>query len=122
MTAPRDVGGPLQHHTIVIYFPGSVSKDRFSGMHALECILNPERDPMAQGVSVFKRLFPNIESIVLSGDSGNGFRSYSMNWSEYSYALSVSVNEDALGTSVESRRGSDITCGLSSCLWRTRTI
>ena len=116
------VGGSLQHHTIVIYFPGSVSKDRFSGMHALECILNPERDPMAEGVSVFKRLFPKIESIVLSGDSGNGFRSYGMNWSEYSYTLSVTVNEDALGTSVDSRRGLDIACGLSSCLWRTRTI
>jgi len=81
VTAPCDVGGSLQHHTIVIYFPGSVSKDRFSGMHALECILNPERDPMAEGVSVFKRLFPKIESIVLSGDSGNGFRSYGMSQS-----------------------------------------
>ena len=99
-----------------------MSKDRFSGMHALECILNPQRDPMAEGVSVFKRLFPKIESIVLSGDSGNGFRSYGMNWSEYSYALSITVNEDALGTSVDSRRGLDIACGLSSCLWRTRTI
>ena len=102
----------------MIYFPGSVSKDRFSGMHALECILNTQRDPMAEGVSVFKRLFPKIESIVLSGDSAL----LRMNWSEYSYALSITVNEDALGTSVDSRRGLDIACGLSSCLWRTRTI
>ena len=102
----------------MIYFPGSVSKYRFSGMHALECILNPQRDPMAEGVSVFKRLFPKIESIVLSGDSAL----LRMNWSEYSHALSVTVNEDALGTSGDSTRGSDIACGLSSCLWRTRTI
>ena len=90
-------------------------------MHALECILNPERDPMAEGVSVFKRLFPKIESIVLSGD-WQRLPVLRHELVEYSYTLSVTVNEDALGTSVDSRRGLDIACGLSSCLWRTRTI
>ena len=57
----------------------TVSKD--AGYRALSLLLDPAQDPSGENVSIFKRLFPDRHTLILSGDTGNGFRSYDMLWS-----------------------------------------
>ena len=51
------------------------------GLRALSLLLDPAQDPSGENVSIFKRLFPDRHTLILSGDTGNGFRSYDMLWS-----------------------------------------
>ena len=67
-----------QSHT---FYPGTVSKDADAGYRALSLLLDPAQDPSGENVSIFKRLFPDRHTLILSGDTGNGFRSYDMLWS-----------------------------------------
>ena len=48
---------------------------------ALSLLLDPAQDPSGENVPIFKRLFPDRHTLILSGDTGNGFRSYDMLWS-----------------------------------------
>ena len=61
------VTAPNQHHAVIIFFEGS--KDASHGIQAWQEIL---------GSNLIKRLFPSITHLILSGDTGNGFRSYEM--------------------------------------------
>jgi hypothetical protein len=70
-----------QSYTVAVFFPGTVSKDADAGYRALSLLLDPAQDPSGENVSIFKRLFPDRHTLILSGDTGNGFRSYDMLWS-----------------------------------------
>lgn len=41
-------------------------------------MLDKEKSPNGDGVSLFATHFPDITDIVLPGDTGNGYRAYSM--------------------------------------------
>jgi hypothetical protein len=69
-----------QSYTVAVFFPGTVSKDADAGYRALSLLLDPAQDPSGENVSIFKRLFPDRHTLIPSGDTGNGFRSYDM-WS-----------------------------------------
>ena len=75
-----------QNYTVAVFFPGTVSKDADAGFRALSLLLDPALDPSGEDekVSIFKRLFPDRTTLILSGDTGNGFRSYDMLWSDLS--------------------------------------
>ena len=63
-------------HRFVIFFEDS-SKDAVCGMRAWHVILDPEQGPK-DGVSHLANIFPDVMRAFLSGDTGNGFRSYAM--------------------------------------------
>ena len=67
----------------------SVSKDADAGFRALSVLLDPALDPSGEDekVSTFKRLFPDRTTLILSGDTGNGIRSYDMLWSDLSLTI-----------------------------------
>jgi hypothetical protein len=67
--------------TLVVFTTVKVSKDADAGYRALSLLLDPAQDPSGENVSIFKRLFPDRHTLILSGDTGNGFRSYDMLWS-----------------------------------------
>jgi len=66
-----------QSYTVAVFFPAD------AGYRALSLLLDPAQDPSGRGesVSIFKLLFPDRHTLILSGDTGNGFRSYDMLWS-----------------------------------------
>lgn len=53
-------------------------KDGEAGIYFLDQLFNPEHGPGNGGVSLIHTLFPNRNSVILSGDTGNGFRAYLM--------------------------------------------
>lgn len=53
-------------------------KDGQSGIYFLDMILDPSRNPAANGKSILHTYYPTCKRIILSGDTGNGFRGYEM--------------------------------------------
>jgi hypothetical protein len=53
-------------------------KDGQAGIFCLAELLDAARDPTGSGRSVITQKFPNATHIILSGDTGNGFRGYEM--------------------------------------------
>ena len=58
--------------------PPGAKKDGKTGIYFLGELLNPERSPKRNGVSMMKTLFPDVTDLLLTGDTGNGFRAYEM--------------------------------------------
>lgn len=56
--------------SLCIFFEGS--KDAEAGMNCWAEVLDANLDPLEEGVSVLKRLLPNVKHLILSGDTGNG--------------------------------------------------
>jgi hypothetical protein len=57
---------------------GTAKKDGLTGKFMLGEMLDKEKSPNGDGVPLFATHFPDITDIVLSGDTGNGYRAYSM--------------------------------------------
>lgn len=57
---------------------GTAKKDGLTGKFMLGEMLDPEKSPTEDGVALFASIFPNVTDIVLSGDTGNGYRAYAM--------------------------------------------
>jgi len=57
--------------------PGA-KKNGKTGVYFLGELLDPASSPNADGVSLFKSLFPKVTHLILSGDTGNGYRAYEM--------------------------------------------
>lgn len=54
---------------MVIFFQGA-SKDYDTGIACLRELIDPARDPLGDGVALLTRLYPGIEKLYLSGDTG----------------------------------------------------
>ena len=82
-----------RQHTVVVFFQGK--KDAGMGMRAWRELLDPARNPHNNNKSIVEELFPDVDHLILSGDTGNGFRSYPMlNWlstvsDDYGYNVSL---------------------------------
>ena len=50
-------------------------KNAHTGKFFLAEMLSPQRNTVEAGVSMFKQYYPGVRAIILSGDTGNGFRS-----------------------------------------------
>jgi hypothetical protein len=60
---------------------GAAKKDGQTGIYFLRELFDPARSPPGpdgQRVSMARRMFPEVKHIVLSGDTGNGYRAYAM--------------------------------------------
>ena len=57
---------------------GTAKKDGLTGILMLGEMLDPEKSPKGDGVSLFATHYPENEEILLSGDTGNGYRAYQM--------------------------------------------
>ena len=57
---------------------GTAKKDGLTGIFMLGEMLDPEKSPKGDGVSLFATHYPENEEIILSGDTGNGYRAYQM--------------------------------------------
>ena len=57
--------------------PGA-KKNGTTGVYFLRELLDPSKNPDDQTVSFLKMRYPNVKRIILSGDTGNGFRAYLM--------------------------------------------
>ena len=57
---------------------GTAKKDGLTGKFMLGEMLDPEKSPNNDGVSLFARFYPDVTDIVLTGDTGNGYRGYDM--------------------------------------------
>ena len=53
-------------------------KDGQSGIYFLESMLCPTKNPMNNGKSIYETVYPGAPNIMLSGDTGNGYRAYEM--------------------------------------------
>ena len=53
-------------------------KDGLTGIFMLGELLDPAKGPRGDGVSLFKHHYPDVTDLVLSGDTGNGYRAYAM--------------------------------------------
>jgi hypothetical protein len=53
-------------------------KNGEAGMFFMDELLNPDRGPNGDGVSLMQVLFPGKNHLLLSGDTGNGYRAYQM--------------------------------------------
>ncbi len=53
-------------------------KDGQTGINFLRELLDPGLSPLKDGVSMLAHRFPSIKHLILSGDTGNGFRAYAM--------------------------------------------
>jgi hypothetical protein len=58
--------------------PDKARKDGQSGIFFLHELLDPKRSPDGSGVSMFSSVFPHVKHLILSGDTGNGYRAYEM--------------------------------------------
>ena len=58
--------------------PSKARKDGQSGIFFLHELLDPKRSPDGDGVSIFSSVFPHVKHLILSGDTGNGYRAYEM--------------------------------------------
>ena len=57
---------------------GKAKKDGQTGIYFLRELLDPNRSPMGNGVSMLQGAFPEVKHLIFSGDTGNGFRAYAM--------------------------------------------
>jgi hypothetical protein len=57
---------------------GTAKKDGLTGIYFLREMLDPAKSPENDGVSVFQKAYPGKTHLLLSGDTGNGYRSYAM--------------------------------------------
>ena len=57
---------------------GTAKKDGLTGRFMLGEMLDKEKSPRGDGVSLFASIYPEVTDIVLSGDTGNGYRAYLM--------------------------------------------
>jgi hypothetical protein len=57
--------------------PGA-KKNGDTGIFFLSEVLDTSRSPDGSGVSLARRLFPEVTHHILSGDTGNGYRAYEM--------------------------------------------
>jgi hypothetical protein len=57
--------------------PGA-KKNGPTGIYCWEEMLDPAKDPKGEGICMFKRIFPDVTHLILSGDTGNGYRAYEM--------------------------------------------
>lgn len=57
---------------------GAAKKDGQTGIVFLAEMLDPQNSPNKDGVSLFKTYYPDTTHILLSGDTGNGYRAYAM--------------------------------------------
>jgi hypothetical protein len=53
-------------------------KNGQAGIYFLREMIDPARAPLGNGVSLLKTRYPNAEHLILSGDTGNGYRAYEM--------------------------------------------
>ena len=74
---------------------GTAKKDGLTGKYLLGDMLDKENSPNSDGVSLFATDYPDITDIVLSGDTGNGYRAYAMLeflskvFNEYAYKVKL---------------------------------
>ena len=57
---------------------GTAKKDGLTGIFMLGEMLDRAKSPSNDGVALFRALYPTVDSIILSGDTGNGYRAYAM--------------------------------------------
>ena len=57
--------------------PGA-KKNGETGIFFIGELLNPLRSPKKDGVALLKQLYPDGTHVILSGDTGNGYRAYEM--------------------------------------------
>ena len=53
-------------------------KNGKTGIFFLAELLSKERDPKGEGKSLMERICPGVTHLILSGDTGNGYRAYEM--------------------------------------------
>lgn len=74
--------------------PGA-KKDGQTGIFFLHELLDGSRSPDGSGKSLLKRLLPLVNHLILSGDTGNGYRAYEMleelgkSFSELMYSMEL---------------------------------
>jgi phage pi2 protein 07 len=60
------------------HIPGAAKKNAMTGIAFLTELFDPALGPNKDGISLFHHLFPDQWALLLSGDTGNGYRSYAM--------------------------------------------
>ena len=56
----------------------TAKKNGQTGIAFLGELFDPAKSPTGDGVSMFQTFYPDITGIILSGDTGNGYRAYEM--------------------------------------------
>jgi hypothetical protein len=78
--------GRLQEHFDFFFDQGGKGKDKDdtakkngqTGIAMLEELFDPAKSPTNDGISMFRHYYPHQDHIILSGDTGNGYRAYAM--------------------------------------------
>jgi hypothetical protein len=78
--------GREQEHFDFFFNQGGKGKDKGdtakkngkTGIAILGELFDPAKSPEQDGISMFRRSYPDGDTIVLSGDTGNGYRAYEM--------------------------------------------
>ena len=70
--------GQKQRNIDFFFDASNAKKDGKTGIFFLRELLSPTAEGAANGVSLLKQLYPNATHLILSGDTGNGYRAYEM--------------------------------------------
>jgi len=70
--------GRKQEHFDFFFDADNAKKNGQTGIFFAGEMLDPSRSPDGSGVALFAGVYPDVTDLLLTGDTGNGFRAYEM--------------------------------------------